>query len=96
MTPKELQKSLKNIGPVCSKQLVKAGIDTPEKLAKIGAKKAFLKLFAAGGFDMHCFNASYLYALEGAILDCDWRMIPEEKKKEFKAFTQDLRNDLLK
>ncbi len=91
MTPEELAKSLRNIGPTVAKKLINAGIDTPAKLKKLGAKKAFLRIHQTGGF---CgkFHAAYLYALEGAIIDCDWREIPEEIKKDFKAFTEKLRN----
>ena len=93
MTAEDLAKELRNIGPIVSKKLIKAGIDTPAKLKKIGAKKAFLRMFQTGGF---CgkFHAAYLYALEGAIQDCDWRALPEKKNKEFKAFTEELRNSM--
>lgn len=91
MNPEELAKKLRNIGPVVAKKLIKAGIDTPEKLKKLGAKKAFLRIFETGGF---CgkFHAAYLYALEGAILDCDWRALPKKTKDGFKAYTEELRN----
>lgn len=87
---KGMQK-LKNIGPVCAKDLVTAGINTPEKLQKLGSKEAFLQICLST--KKFCFNACYLYALEGAIEDCDWRMIPEKKKTEFKKFTAQLRKD---
>ena len=87
----KLQKELKNIGPAMAKKLVKAGIDSPQKLKKIGAKKAFLKLYEKGQFCSK-YNAAYLYALEGAIRDCDWRAIPKSSKKEYKEFTEKLRS----
>jgi DNA transformation protein len=93
MTAEELTKELRNIGPIVAKKLINAGIDTPAKLKKAGAKKAYLRIFQTGGFCGR-FHAAYLYALEGAILDCDWRAIPEEKKREFKAFTEELRNSM--
>ncbi len=86
-----LQKELKNIGPVMAKKLVNIGIDSPQKLRKIGAKKAFLKLYEHGQFCSK-YHAAYLYALEGAIRDCDWRKLPEKIKKEFKEYTELLRN----
>ncbi len=81
MSPKQLAKQLRNIGPTVAAKLIMAGIDTPEKLKKYGAKEAFLRIHRSGGF---CgkFHAAYLYALEGAITDCDWRKIPEKKKRE--------------
>lgn len=83
--------SLRNIGPVCARDLVAAGIDSPEKLKELGAQEAFLKLCLHT--KKFCFNAAYLYALEGAIKNCDWRAIPENKKIEFKAFTAKLREE---
>ena len=90
MTAEELAKELRNIGPIVARKLIKAGINTPAKLKKIGAKKAFLRILQTGGF---CgkFHAAYLYALEGAIQNCDWRALSEKKNKEFKAFTAELR-----
>lgn len=90
MTPKELESALRNIGPKVATQLINAGIDSPEKLKQMGSKKAFLQIMASGSFS-GCFNAAYLYALEEAILDCDWRDIPDQKKRECKEFTAELR-----
>lgn len=71
-------------------KLVMAGISSPEKLRQLGAKKAFIELYEKGQF---CgkYNALYLYALEGAIRDCDWREIPESLKEEYKKYTAELR-----
>ena len=86
---KELAKQLRNIGPKLAAKLVDAGIDSPEKLRRLGAKKAFAKLYADG--DAYGdFNAAYLYALEGAIRDCDWLDIPEKIKQEYKRYAQNL------
>lgn len=87
-----LELKLKNIGPEMAKKLDKAGITTPEKLKKIGAKKAFIKIYESGGF---CgkYNAAYLYALEGAIRGCDWRSIPKKSKIEFKQYAKKLREE---
>ncbi len=90
MTPKELAKQLRNIGPICARELLDVGIDSVDKLKELGAKKAYEKICAQPGYDGN-YHAAYLYALEGAILDCDWRHIPAEKKKEYKALTSSLR-----
>jgi len=87
---KKLAEELKNIGPVMAKKLVAIGIDSPDKLKKHGARKVFLKLYEKGQFCSK-YHSAYLYALEGAILNCDWRKIPEKKKQEFKNFTKMLR-----
>ncbi len=90
MTPKQLAKQLRNVGEILAKKLIDAGIDTPEKLFDLGAENAFMQIHESGGF---CgkYNAAYLFALEGAILDMDWLQIPEERKQAFKQMTQDLR-----
>ena len=55
----------------------------------MGARKAFETMYAKG--DAYGdYNAAYLYALEGAIRDCDWLEIPEEVKQAYKKFAQDL------
>ena len=43
------------------------------------------------GKSSKCFNASYLYALYGAVHDIDWRDVPEYKKQQFKELTASLR-----
>lgn len=85
----DLAKQLMNIGPNLAAKLVEAGIDSPEKLRRMGAKKAFERMYADGDF-YGDFNAAYLYALEGAIRDCDWLDIPEKIKLEYKKYAQDL------
>ena len=86
---KQLSKQLKNVGPRLAEKLLAAGIDTPDALRAMGAKAAFLKMYADGdGYGDY--NAAYLYALEGAIRDCDWLEIPEDVKQESRAFAQSL------
>ncbi len=86
---KNFAKQLRNVGPKLAAKLIEAGIDSPEKLREIGAKKAFEKMYPAG--DAYGdFNAAYLFALEGAIRDCDWLEIPETIKQEYKKFAQNL------
>ena len=36
------------------------------------------------------FNAAYLYALEGAIRDCDWLDVPAPDKAAFKSIAKEL------
>ncbi len=84
-----LAKQLRNVGPKLAAKLFEAGIDSPEKLRQIGAKKAFEKMYAAG--DAYGdFNAAYLYALEGAIRDCDWLDVPDKLKEEYKEYAHRL------
>lgn len=88
---KELAKQLKNIGPKMAQRLVDARIDTPEKLRKLGAQAVFQKLYKHG--DAYGdYNAAYLYALEGAIRNCDWTEIPDDIKQQHKEFAQELQS----
>ncbi len=86
---KKMSQSLRNVGPKLAERLINAGISTPEELRKLGAKAAFLKLYPDG--DAYGdYNAAYLYALEGAIRDCDWLEIPDAVKAVHKEFAQEL------
>lgn len=89
---KHLSKQLRNVGPKLAEKLVEAGIDTPEKLRELGAKQAFDKMYAHGD-SYGDYNAAYLYALEGAIRDCDWLDIPNDLKEEFKKYARNLQLD---
>lgn len=88
---KKLARQLRNVGPKLSEKLIKANIDTPGKLREIGAKKAFDIIYSEGD-SYGDYNAAYLYALEGAIRDCDWLEIPEEVKEEYKKYAQNLQS----
>jgi len=86
---KKLARQLKNVGPKLAAKLIEAGIESPEALKKLGAKKAFEKMYPAG--DAYGdFNAAYLYALEGAIRDCDWLDLPAARKQAYKRFAKTL------
>lgn len=86
---KKLSKQLKNVGPKLAEKLVEAGIDTPEKLKALGAMQAFNKMYSLGD-SYGDYNAAYLYALEGAIRNCDWLDIPDELKGEYKKYAKNL------
>ena len=91
---RDLVKQLRNVGPKLAAKLVEARIDSPEKLRQLGAKKAFEKMYASGD-SYGDFNAAYLYALEGAIRDCDWLDIPLEIKQEYREFAKRLQTKKL-
>ncbi len=90
-TVTDLAKQLRNVGPKLAAKLVEAHIDSPEKLRQLGAKKAFEKMYTTGD-SYGDFNAAYLYALEGAIRDCDWLDIPDKIKREYKEYAQRLQS----
>lgn len=85
----QLAKQLRNVGPKLASKLIEAGIDSPDQLRKLGAKKAFSMMYATGD-SYGDYNAAYLYALEGAIRNCDWLEIPEEIKQEYREYAQNL------
>ena len=88
---KDLAKQLRNVGPKLAAKLIEARIDSPEKLRRLGAKKAFENMYATGD-SYGDFNAAYLYALEGAIRNCDWLDLPDKIKQEYKEYAQNLQS----
>lgn len=79
--------SMMNIGSEMAKKLTSVGVDSSEKLMKLGAKQAFLKLKET--YPQVCLV--HLYALEGAILNTEFNSLSEEKKKELKEFSDFLK-----
>lgn len=82
----ELSKLL-NIGKEIERQLIEVGIDTEEKLKKIGAKQAWLKIKAKDS--SACYNQ--LCALEGAIEGIRRHNLKEDTKKDLKEFYNDFK-----
>lgn len=76
-----------NIGKEMAKKLTSIGVDSPEKLIRIGAKQAFLQLKQE--YPNVCLV--HLYTLEGAICNTEFNCLPEEKKKELKEFSDFLK-----
>lgn len=71
---------MKNIGKEMARKLTAVGIDSPEKLTKMGAKQAFFKLKEI--YPQVCLV--HLYALEGAIQNTEFNGLSEETKKELR------------
>mgnify|MGYP000725312680 CR=1 FL=1 len=87
---------LRNLGPACERDLHAVQVYTAEDIKRLGVEATFVRMMEgriARGTGGSCFNASYLYALYGAIHDCDWRDVPETKKAEFKKLTARLRRN---
>lgn len=85
---------MRNLGPACEQDLNAAGILIAQDLIDAGIEAAFIRLLqgrVARGLSTHGCNAVYLYALHGAIHDCDWRDVPEAKKSEYKKWTAEIR-----
>lgn len=71
-----------NIGEETETKLIKVGIDSIEKLEKVGCQQAFLLIQTID--PGACLNL--LYALEGAIEGIRWHDLSREKKQELLQF----------
>ena len=69
---------LRNIGPKSMAWLRQTGVRSLEDLQSVGALAAFVRVKRAGFRP----SLNLLYALEGAILDCHWQEIPDERRSE--------------
>jgi len=61
--------------------LVAAGITTPDELDRLGALEAYRRAIAAGGHR----SLNFLWSLEAALLDVDWRDLPDDRKALLRA-----------
>jgi hypothetical protein len=69
---------LRNIGPKSAAQLRQVGVRTIDDLRALGSLEAFVKLKRAGFKP----SLNLLYALEGALLDCHWQKVPDDRRSE--------------
>jgi DNA transformation protein and related proteins len=69
---------LRNIGPKSAAWLRQVGLRTQEDLEGVGAVEAFIRVKRAGFRP----SLNLLYALEGALLDCHWQQLPEDRRAE--------------
>lgn len=72
-----------NIGKEMENKLQSIGIDSAEKLVEIGSKEAYLRVKEV--YPRVC--PVHLYVLEGAITDTEFNNLPEETKRDLKAFS---------
>jgi len=75
--------SLRNIGKELEKKLKTADISTAEELKKVGSKEAFIRLKLRDPYVC----LVHLYALEGAVSDMEYNQLPEEVKRDLKAYS---------
>ncbi|MCH8818383.1 MAG: TfoX/Sxy family DNA transformation protein [Chloroflexi bacterium] len=78
--------SLKNLGPVSSRQLRAVGIETVEQLEAIGPARAFH--LVADLFPSET-SVTFLYALQGALWDVYLNQIPNEEKERLRRAVRD-------
>lgn len=69
---------MRNIGPKSAAWLRQVGLRTHEDIAAIGTVEAFMRVKRAGFKP----TLNLLYAIEGALLDCHWQEISDERRQE--------------
>jgi len=76
---------LRNLGPASTRWLNAVGVHTRRDLEKLGAVDAYAIL------KVHGYNASLhlVYAIEGALRDCDWKQLTAKHKAQLKAAAAD-------
>ena len=72
---------MRNIGPKSAAWLRQVGLKTPEDLIEAGPLEAFMRIKRAGFKP----SLNLLYSLEGALRDCHWQEVPEERRTELVA-----------
>ncbi|GIH75698.1 TfoX/Sxy family protein [Planobispora longispora] len=73
---------LRNLGPKSEDWLGRVGVHDADQLAGIGAVEVYRRLQDAA---IPGLSLNALWALEGALADIDWRLIPAERKRELLA-----------
>ena len=88
---------MRNLGPACEAHLNAAGIFTADDVNRLGIEETYERMVAAQmkTGKRVVIHPGYLYALYGALEDCDWREVPQSKKNEFKAICNRLRRKYL-
>jgi DNA transformation protein len=79
-TGKQLSE-LRNLGPVMERWLHEVGIETIDDLRALGAVESWRRIKFA--FGRHV-TVIALLALEGALVDCDWRALPEGRAADLR------------
>ncbi len=75
-TDKTGAQKIRNVGPKSAAWLRQVGVRTQEDLVRLGAVEAFMKVKRAGFRP----SLNLLYALEGALANCHWADLPDERK----------------
>ncbi|MFP3989407.1 TfoX/Sxy family protein [Streptomyces sp. E11-3] len=73
---------LRNLGPASARMLAAVGIHTVADLEAAGSAEAYRRLRGAGTPGL---SRNLLWAMEGALLDIDWRNLPQELRAELLA-----------
>lgn len=74
--------ALRNIGPRSGELLRAVGITTYAELAAVGTLESWRRVRAVAPYRV---SMNWLYAIEGALTDTDWKALPELVREELKA-----------
>ena len=69
---------MRNIGPKSAAWLRQVGLRSLEDLTAVGTVEAFMRVKRAGFKP----GLNLVYAIEGALLDCHWQEVPEERRQQ--------------
>ena len=78
MAVKDDGNKIRNVGPKSAAWLRQVGVRTQDDLLKLGPVEAFMKVKRAGFRP----SLNLLYSLAGAIENCHWADLPDERKAE--------------
>jgi hypothetical protein len=81
---------MRNIGPKSAAWLRQVGLRTEQDLVGAGPVDAFMRVRRAGFKP----SLNLLYALEGALRDCHWQEVPEQRRVELVAAVEAATADL--
>jgi DNA transformation protein len=84
---------MRNIGPKSSRELSEIGIENRDQLRALGIEETTRRLLFRFGSEKKI-SLNYLYALEGAIHDRDWRDIMPARKQELRVLLDAVRREL--
>lgn len=84
---------MRNIGPTSSRELSEIGIENRDQLHSLGIEETTRRLLFRFASEKKI-SLNYLYALEGAIHDRDWRDITPARKQELRSLLEILRREL--
>ncbi len=71
---------LRNLGPKSKTMLADIGVTTRTQLAELGSIGAY-HLLRAQGYPV---SLNLVYAIEGALMDMDWRDLPDELRQRLR------------
>ena len=82
--------SLKNIGPTSASWLEGVGIHTAADLAEVGVVEAYLRVKRAYPERV---SLNLLYALQGALLDIRWNLVPDDMREMLRQQARTMAKD---